>query len=475
VTDFSGGRRRIRHQVPALYGIIDISAIQIIGVSKKSLLCQPLIDHKEEKVIKKEDVFYAVPRWRNGCLNVIFIIVVLSAFLLASAPRGAQAIPAFSRHYKTECTTCHTLFAQRNEFGEAFRKNGYVWPGDKPSKQAQAQTEEERKLNEALLLAGLPTLLPVSLQATFDISHDRKAEDRYDFKNYEVELFAAGTLRDTIGFFMNEVIASSEAPGETELEEAFVIWRHALDAPINVKGGKLRPDVSIWKSNNWLIESKPATVQDINGFALKDPQNGIELNAVLSPRFFAATGMVDRTIGTTSGPEPLDQTAKEYYGHVSYKIGGTDYRGKESDIDFEKESIWDFLSVSLGAFGYNGKTFDDTDNSTHNFYRTGLEAGVVYKKLSIMLGWVQGQNKYINDQTKKSAASSAEIDYLFTSKLMGLLRYDVVSVDEEPSVRHFIPAIAYSPVQSSKIVLSVDQEKAASNNTTAMLRAQIAF
>jgi hypothetical protein len=397
--------------------------------------------------------------------------------MLVSGPTNVRAIPAFSRQFKTECTTCHTLFAQRNEFGEAFRKNGYVWPGDKPQepKQAPAQTEGERKLNEALLLAGIPMVLPVAIQATYDINHDRKAEDRFDFKNYEVELFAAGTLRDTIGFFMNEVIASSEAPGQTELEEAFVIWRHALDTPINLKGGRLRPDVSLWKSNNWLIDTLPATVQDINGFALMDPQSGIELNTVLGPRFFAAAGMVDRTIGTTSGPTPLDQTAKEYYGHVSYKIGGTDYRGKEPEIDFAKESIWDFLSVSLGAFGYNGKTFDDTDNSTHSFDRAGLEAGVLYKKLSIMLGWVNGQNKYINDEIKRSTADSAEIDYLFTSKLMGILRYDVVSVVGEPVVRHIIPAVAYSPVQSSKIVLSVDQEKAASENTTGRLRVQIAF
>jgi hypothetical protein len=428
-------------------------------------------------MIKREDVFYSAPGRGTGYCKVVSIVVVLSAILLISGPRCVQAIPAFSRQYKTECTTCHTLFAQRNEFGEAFRKNGYVWPGDKPqeAKQVPAQTEGERKLNEALLLAGLPTVLPVSLQATFSINYDRKAEDRFNFKNYEVELFAAGTLRDTIGFFMNEVIASSDAPGQTSLEEAFVIWRHALDTPINIKGGKLRPDVSLWKSNNWLIESKPATVENINGFALMDPQSGIELNAVLGPRFFAAAGMVDRTIGTTSGITPVDQTAKEYYGHISYKIGGTDYRGKEPEVDFAKESIWDFLSVSLGAFGYNGKTLDDTDNSTHTFYRTGLEAGVLYKKLSLMLGWVQGQNKYTNDQTKRSTADSAEIDYLFTSKLICLIRYDVVAVDGEATVRHIIPAVVYSPVQSSKLVLSVDQEKAAANNTTGMLRAQIAF
>lgn len=43
--------------------------------------------------------------------------------------KDSQAIPAFARKYQTSCYTCHSGFPTRNAFGEAFRNNGYRWPG----------------------------------------------------------------------------------------------------------------------------------------------------------------------------------------------------------------------------------------------------------------------------------------------------------------------------------------------------------
>ena len=41
----------------------------------------------------------------------------------------AQAIPAFARKYGTSCVTCHTVYPRLTPFGEAFRRNGYLFPG----------------------------------------------------------------------------------------------------------------------------------------------------------------------------------------------------------------------------------------------------------------------------------------------------------------------------------------------------------
>ncbi|MDD5757931.1 MAG: hypothetical protein PHI06_02485, partial [Desulfobulbaceae bacterium] len=70
----------------------------------------------------------------------------------------AQAFPAFSRHYKVECATCHTHMPERNAFGEAFERNGFIWPSDK--KPAAATSG-----NEALMLSGIPDEVPISLFA----------------------------------------------------------------------------------------------------------------------------------------------------------------------------------------------------------------------------------------------------------------------------------------------------------------------
>ena len=49
--------------------------------------------------------------------------------VLASATKSS-AIPAFSRKYQTSCTTCHNNYPELNDFGEAFKKNGFKFPKD---------------------------------------------------------------------------------------------------------------------------------------------------------------------------------------------------------------------------------------------------------------------------------------------------------------------------------------------------------
>ena len=43
--------------------------------------------------------------------------------------QDSSAVPAFARKYGTSCFTCHSGFPNRNAFGEAFKNNGYRWPG----------------------------------------------------------------------------------------------------------------------------------------------------------------------------------------------------------------------------------------------------------------------------------------------------------------------------------------------------------
>jgi hypothetical protein len=45
--------------------------------------------------------------------------------LLVSLPRPAMAVPAFARKYGVRCTVCHEAWPVLNDFGRAFRDNGY--------------------------------------------------------------------------------------------------------------------------------------------------------------------------------------------------------------------------------------------------------------------------------------------------------------------------------------------------------------
>lgn len=69
--------------------------------------------------------------------------VSLSVLPMLMPAKDASAIPAFARKYGTSCYTCHSGFPARNSFGEAFRNNGYRWPGGEDEDKAK---QEQMKL-----------------------------------------------------------------------------------------------------------------------------------------------------------------------------------------------------------------------------------------------------------------------------------------------------------------------------------------
>src|SRR6516165_9463093 len=60
---------------------------------------------------------------------LIFGVGAFLILLFKPAPK-AFGIPAFARKYQTSCTTCHNNFPELNDFGEAFKKNGFKFPKD---------------------------------------------------------------------------------------------------------------------------------------------------------------------------------------------------------------------------------------------------------------------------------------------------------------------------------------------------------
>src|SRR5690349_25123104 len=69
---------------------------------------------------------------RISLLTGIISFVIVMGAMLATVPK-TSAIPAFSRKYQTSCTTCHSNYPELNDFGEAFKKNGFKFPKDDES------------------------------------------------------------------------------------------------------------------------------------------------------------------------------------------------------------------------------------------------------------------------------------------------------------------------------------------------------
>ena len=68
-------------------------------------------------------------RFRSKLVLGFLTAMIFLGALLVSVPSG-KAIPAFSRKYQTSCTTCHNNYPELNDFGLAFKKNGFKFPKD---------------------------------------------------------------------------------------------------------------------------------------------------------------------------------------------------------------------------------------------------------------------------------------------------------------------------------------------------------
>jgi hypothetical protein len=427
---------------------------------------------------------------RFSFATVLLLILALTLSLVSV--QNAHAIAAFTRLYKTECSTCHTLYPELNEYGQAFLKNGYVYAeklkGEKGAnktaadgKGATGQPEAEKgDKNEGIRLSGIPDLLPLSVTANQSIVYDEHAPDQWNFTTRSVVLQAGGAYRDLAGFYLTYNLfthaPNSGADDSNKLDELFMVWRHLFSTPINIKVGKFEPRLSLWKKSDKIIATSFATNAFTSGsspFSLETSQNALEANAVVCKRIFLAGGVVD-----ISG-----QNSKDAYGHVSVKFGGTDFLGNEPDIDFESESIWDNLVLTLAAYGYAGRNTNSAITSTkNNFYRAGGEADLLYKRLRVRFSAVTGKdtNAGLDLLTKaetRPLVLASEAEYLFGTPVncSGIFRYEYQD-GGTGITRRYIPAVAYIPLQNVKFLLQYNYEETPLiTNKTALLDVSFSF
>lgn len=427
-----------------------------------------------------------------------FLVMATGAIIVGSAGK-AQAIPAFARQNGAECRTCHTIIPELNEYGEAFYKNVYILTGER------IKSDQKESRPEGLILAGIPAQFPASLTTALNLSYDRDAVngDKVDLASRAITLEAGANLGGSAGLFVSYNLytqgiyepKTSNVPlnNTPDLNEAFVIWRHAFDTPVNVKVGRLKPKLSLWKSTNKSSISSYAPLVYRVGespFSVDAPEDALELNAILGSRAFVAAGVVDRN----------GQNNKEAYGHFSFKLGGADFNGIEPSMDLDKPSLLDETSLTVGFYGYTGRvaTIDQTTQRAqehNNFHRYGMDLDLSINRFRTRVSVVRGRDSNpffdvtidplsnIPSPTNlDSTVFSIEPQYLFGADVLAAVRYeyqDVAAIKyfntaanaimlADGRIHRVIPSVAYAPKQCFKIVLEHKWEDTpiGRNNTT---------
>jgi hypothetical protein len=337
-------------------------------------------------------------------------------------------------------------------------------------------------------------VLPLSVNLGLSYLYDDTKEEHLDQKFYSAQILAAGVFGgNRFGFWFNESLGN-QSGGPTGPSQVYFVARDPLGAPVHLKVGRFSPDLSLWKAT---LNGRPLSAgYTADSFSWSGAQSGLELSSILGTRVQAVLGMNDRNNNTASaspstvnakgevvaGKAASPNSVNDFYGRLAVKFGGADYHAKEPDVDLDKDSVWDYLSVSLSAFGYSGST-SKGDGVDNDVTRYGVEAEAAYKKALLMLGATFGENNAETDKPLKSSALSAEVDYVFNPKFALALRYDVLDVDGKDKRTLVTPGIIYAPLQSFKLRLSaaIDSNPTnaatgkAEDNTTVSLAATLHF
>ena len=334
--------------------------------------------------------------------NTSLLLITIGAFATQLASVSvSHAVPAFSRANKVECTTCHTIAPELNEYGEAFLKNSYVYvgkgsksakkslpapvpaplaapatpAGDTPTVMGDGDSAKLNKLKagamgmgaasqiaeaapavtaaepvdnraEGMILAGIPEQLPISFTGSINyFTGDRRnivGGNEVDFAARSFKLHAAGNFRDTVGFFGTYVAysegASNANTSSTPSNAGSNINEFFLQWR-NLLGTPLNLKAGRMqpKLGLWKTNNKLSVTNNYVPYTYTVGQQS-EFRIEQPQDALELNSILGKRFFAAAGlVNRKGQNEKDAYGHVSYKFGGADYLANEPEVDLNKE------------------------------------------------------------------------------------------------------------------------------------------
>ena len=336
---------------------------------------------------------------RNRGLQSISLIVFFVVLLVTSQP--SYGIPAFARKYGLPCSACHIGWPILNNFGLAFKDNGYQLGNDKDSPIYQNPsywpitfrvTPQWHLENTNKVGIDAPgTTTPTTEQSVtvhgFDLSG--------------LDIWTAGTLYKNISF---SVLPSMGEGSTFHFENAWVRFDNLLNSPwLNVKVGKFELD-------NLLSEKRFLTLSSVGGFwynyhftpqgdsngfgGIGDNQIGVELSGHNSNSYsrysIALLSSVDGAPGLTSTGQ--GGTARTYDVNVNVNQGFP-IKG----LGVQRIGAYAYVGRSPTYFLTSGGTAVEAKGSK-SFSRVGAFGWWFIKSFDVETFYMHGQdNAYLGN------------------------------------------------------------------------------
>lgn len=398
-----------------------------------------------------------------------FLTVFAVLYMCLGHATPSYGIPAFARKYQTSCTTCHNNYPELNDFGEAFKKNGFKFPKDdesfikEPPVMLGAKAQRE-VFPKAVYPGEMPGTIPLGFRYSGNFTLNSKQPlavgylPRTDmFTPGPFALFAAGSFGPNISFWVDDDLSSGGSGADGGLGDGYLKVNdvgHYLGLPkdaLNVRFGQFELDLPFTQArsinmSDYDIYDQASIAGGLgttgNPFIFAEPQRGIELGGYPNDGNFAwSVSLVNG-----SNADPALRNSKDIYVRVSQRFN------LERDPNVRKEvqaagptGPRDHTSLRLGTFYYYGRNALNVDQSLfptlgtarEPFYRVGGDFRFKYRQLEIYGLGMHGHDanlqpdlvnlKFDPGTPVTFTGGFGQVQYWFYPWLIGLMRYDVVN------------------------------------------------
>jgi hypothetical protein len=416
----------------------------------------------------------------------MFLRLTLATVVFALAT-PAFAIPAFARKYGTSCLTCHTVYPKLTPFGEAFRRNGYLFPGVdsdyvKADQVQMGQEANKKTFPNSVWPSSIPVAVPLSVGAngqafitpsktsSAGLAANGTKATMQDLAG-EGHLWSGAALDDNITLWLEATFAD----GGADVEHAQLLFNNLIGPKhaVNLIVGHGFPNVTQYGPHSSYLGDQMLTTVPVTGiyqgnpnaWTLVDNYTGLEVNGVIA-------GVFDYAAGLNAGKTNRISATDNFYGRVGFKVGGMRLDGEGSSGAADAMRPWAEDALGVYAFGYQSNSRLDTGatppaptaNDVANV--VGLGARGQYGSAELNVGWYnEAHNHAMDDGSKVTAqVAFAELSYVVYPWLVPAIRVERVSLKPDGGTSasdiHVEPGVAFLIRPNVKLVAVFNYESA---------------
>src|ERR1700693_624079 len=355
-------------------------------------------------------------------------VVVVLWVMLASVPKSSP-IPAFWQNNQTSCTTCHNNYPELNDFGEAFKKNGFKFPKDddvfvKEPPVLLGSKAQKEAFPAAVYPGEIPGYLPIAFRYEGNFTLNRKQPRGFIQQSGftpRTDLFApntftiigAGSFGQNLSFWIDDDISVGGANADGGLGDGWLKYSdlgHGIGLPknaLNVRFGQFELDIPFTQARSIYLSPYDIYGQanvagslgtTNNPMIFGEPQRGVEFGGTPN------NGNFNWSVAVVNGgnADAAVRSSKDVYVRVSQKFNlERDPESRNAIQAAGPTGPHDHTSIRFGAFYYYGRNALNMDGSlspvlgtVHEpFYRAGGDFRFKYRHFELY-----GVGMYGHDQ-----------------------------------------------------------------------------